>query len=95
MAQVAKGIEIWQEQFSRDLQAMQAGGLVYHHEKILLVAFLDALAKTVNPDSNMLPWQRFVRFLEAFTPWKEGDRISVPHLVRLLERLPDSRFDKV
>jgi hypothetical protein len=51
------------------------------------------MSRTVFPTKGNR--ERFVGLLKNFSEWKEGDRISLPHLVQLLAKAPDPRFLKV
>jgi hypothetical protein len=61
--------------------------------KILYVAFIDALAKSVFSDRGNRG--RFVAFLKQFSGWEYGERISLPHLVRLTEKDTNPLFNNV
>jgi len=64
------------------------------YKKVLLVGVIDALSKTIYPrkGSNR---DRFVSFIRYFAKWKNCERISLPHLVRLLEKVPDTDFSEL
>ena len=62
-------------------------------KKILYIGIIDALSKTVFPRKG--PRERFVSFLENFSGWKYYDRISLPHLARLLEFTPEPEYSKL
>lgn len=62
-------------------------------KKILYIGIIDALSKTVFPRRGNR--ERFVLFLEIFSDWKNCDRISLPHLVRLLEFTPEPEYSKL
>jgi len=62
-------------------------------KKILYIGIIDALSKTVFPrKGNRI---RFILFLKIFSGWKNCDRISLPHLVRLLEFTPEPEYSKL
>jgi len=63
------------------------------YKKILYVAILDSMSRTVFPTKGNR--ERFVRFLRFFSGWKEGDHVSLPHLVQLLAKAPDPNFQKL
>ncbi len=63
-------------------------------KKILYVGLIDALSKTVaSPKKGNR--ERIVSFIRHFTDWKDCEKISLPHLVRLLEKIPDPEFSPV
>lgn len=62
-------------------------------KKILYVAIIDALSKTVYPKKGNR--NRFVYFVRSFSGWDYCKRISLPHLVRLLQRDPDPEFSNL
>lgn len=60
-------------------------------KKILYVGLLDALAGTIY--SRKIPNRtKFTSFISQFGGWREQDRVSLPHLVRLLNKFPDPEF---
>jgi hypothetical protein len=60
-------------------------------KKILYVGFIDALSKTVaSPKKGNR--ERIVSFILNFTDWNNAEKISLPHLVRYLEKVPDPEF---
>jgi len=65
-------------------------------KKILYVGILDALSKTTTSPSK---WSqnrdRIVSFIKYFTDWKHQERVSLPHLVRFLSKVPDPEFSKL
>lgn len=62
-------------------------------KKVLYVTLLDSLSKTVFPNRNNR--DRIVSLLQSFCDWKEADKISLPHLLRLLEKAPDPAFEEL
>ena len=62
-------------------------------KKILYIGIIDALSKTIFPRKGNR--ERFVSFLENFSDWKHCSRISLPHLVRLLEFTPEPEYSKL
>jgi len=62
-------------------------------KKILYIGIIDALSKTIYPRKGNR--ERFVSFLENFSDWKHCSRISLPHLVRLLEFIPAPEYSKI
>jgi len=62
----------------------------YAFQRILLVNAIEALAWYRNPKPKPRP--RTVSFLNECTSWNDVERVSLPHLLRLLELLGHSRF---
>lgn len=74
-------------------QIKSQGEHVLHYKRVLYVTVLDALAKVVFPSSGNR--QRMVSFLSSFSNWKEYDRISLPHLVKLLKLAPEPALESL
>jgi hypothetical protein len=94
--QYTEDIERFIDFFSRQLEVIKIAqftdkGSLY--KKVLLVSFFDALSKTVYPRKGNR--DRFVSFIRYFGKWKDCERISLPHLVRLLEKVPDTDFSEL
>jgi len=62
-------------------------------KKILYIGIIDALSKTIFPRKGNR--ERFVLCLENFSEWKNCSKISLPHLVRLLEFTPEPEYSKI
>lgn len=62
-------------------------------KKILYVGIIDALAKTVFPRPGNR--ERFVEFIKTFSDWGNGERISLPHLKRLLDFTPEPKYAEI
>jgi hypothetical protein len=62
-------------------------------KKILYVGIIDSFSKTIFPRKGNR--ERFVSFLEKYSEWKHSNRISLPHLVRLLEFTPEPEYSKL
>ena len=61
-------------------------------KKILCVGIIDALSKTVYPNPNKGNPERFTLFAKNICNWKNGEKISLPHLVRLLKNAPEPEY---
>ncbi len=61
--------------------------------KALYSALLDAYARCVYPTKSNR--DRFVSFVRHFGGWADFERISLPHLVMLLSRVPDPTFSPI
>jgi hypothetical protein len=59
-------------------------------KKIFYVGIIDALAKTVFPKRGNR--ERFVEFIRTFSDWENSERISLPHLKRLLDFTPEPEY---
>ena len=82
--------------FKRQLQVIESAQFAEKgdlYKKALLVSVIDALSKTVYPRKGNR--DRFVSFIRYFGKWKDCERISLPHLVRLLEKVPDTDFSEL
>jgi len=63
------------------------------HKKLCDVALLDTMAGLTFPRNNNR--QRFVRLVKELGNWSNCDRISAPHLLRMLELNPAPEFDEL
>lgn len=79
------------EQKLADIQAIdiQKSGNLF--QKILYAGLLDALSKTVSSPKKGNR-ERLVSLLRGFSGWDKCDHISLPHLIRLLQKVPDIEF---
>ena len=62
-------------------------------KKIIYIAMIDALAKTVFPKCNNR--MRFVKFIKNFSDWNNCKKISLPHLGRLIDLTPEPEYEEV
>lgn len=62
-------------------------------KKILYIGIIDTLSKTIFPRKGNR--ERFVSFLKKFSEWEHSNRISLPHLVRLLEFTPEPEYSRL
>lgn len=60
-------------------------------KKLLYVGIIDALASTTSDPKNGNRG-RFVSFIRTFSGWNYCNKISLPHLIKLLERVTDPEF---
>lgn len=63
------------------------------HKKLIFAAIIDSLSKCIFPKKGNR--DRFISFLVEFSEWQDHDRISLPHLFRLLKRNPEPAFSKL
>ena len=63
-------------------------------KKILYSSLIDALSKTTS-NSKKENRERIVAFVRNFCDWETCEKISLPHLVRLLEIVPDPEFSEL
>src|SRR4030042_1761683 len=73
---------------------IKASGSTKIFKKSLYVSAIDALSKCVFPHRTGNR-DRIVALLVRFSNWPEGDRVSLPHLARLLRLNPDPAYDKL
>lgn len=72
----------------KNLKCPQSTGLF---RKILYSNLLDALSRTTaHPKKGNR--ERIVEFIRTFCNWSNCERVSLPHLIRLLEKVPDPTF---
>jgi hypothetical protein len=69
----------------------KSGGLF---QKILYNGFLDALSVSV-ASAKKGNRERLVSLITHFSGWAQCDRISLPHIIQLLLRVPDPEFSKL
>ena len=63
------------------------------YKKILYVTVLEGLAKARYPKKGFR--DRFIKLINNFSAWKNCEKISLPHLVAVLERSFDERLDSI
>lgn len=62
-------------------------------QRILYLGIVDTLAKTVYPQAGNR--DRFVRFVKKFSNWRYTDKISLPHLARLVSKNPEPELSNL
>jgi len=62
-------------------------------KKTIYMGIIDALSKTIYPRKGNR--ERFVSFIENCSDWKYCNRISLPHLLRLLEFYPEPEYSEI
>jgi len=63
-------------------------------QKILYNGLLDALSVSVaSPKKGNR--ERLVSLIRCFSNWAQCDRVSLPHIIRLLQRVPDPEFSQL
>lgn len=62
--------------------------------KLFYVGILDTLSRTASHPKKGNR-DRILTFVNHFCDWPNRDKISLPHLVRLLEKVPDPEFSKL
>lgn len=65
-----------------------------HWKEIAYVVLLDSFSKFAYPQENGNRI-RFTQFIKEFTNWEHQNRVSLPHVVRLLDQSNDSQFNEV
>lgn len=63
------------------------------YKKILYIGIIDAISKSVCPQKGNR--KRFVSFVTQFSEWKDCERISLTHLAKLLEKVPDTEIPEL
>lgn len=63
-------------------------------KKVLYFNVIDLLSKSVYPNTRR-NHDRFTEFVRKFCEWDNCDRVSLPHLCRLLEHTQDTDFRKL
>jgi len=76
------------------IKSIKAEESIILFQKILYIGIIDALSKTVaSPKKG--PRERVVSLIRNFAKWDNCDRISLPHLVRMLQKVPDPEFSEL
>lgn len=60
------------------------------HSRILYMALLDAISRTVLAQEGNK--ERIIQFVSGFCDWPECNRVSLPHLCRLVGKRVDAQF---
>lgn len=77
-----------------EIRAIDCGQSTGLFRKILYSGLLDALSKTTaHPKKGNR--ERIVAFVRNFCDWPTCEKITLPHLVRLLEKVPDPEFSDI
>ena len=63
-------------------------------QKILYYGLLDALSVSV-ASAKKRNRQRLVSLVRCFSNWAQCERVSLPHIIRLLQRVPDPEFSQL
>ncbi|MBI3738248.1 MAG: hypothetical protein HY258_04285 [Chloroflexi bacterium] len=78
----------------REISQLDSNGdHVAHYKRVLYITVLSALSKIVVPNTRDNDRQRMVHLLSNFSEWGEYNRISLPHLVKLLNLTPEPAFE--
>ncbi len=86
-------LEYFRERIA-EIKAVSFGPATKLFKKILYVGILDALSKTVSyPKQGNR--DRFVSLIRHFGKWKHGEKVSLPHLARLLQKVHNPEFTKI
>ena len=76
------------------IQKAEFGESTRLFKKILYLGLIDALSKSVTgPKTGNR--ERITSFLKYFSNWKYQEKVSLPHLVRLLHKVPDPQFSEL
>lgn len=63
----------------------------HQYQKVLFFSAVDTLARVYQPEKTNNR-KRFTSFVEEFSSWSDGRRVSLPHLSRVLEVSTDPQF---
>lgn len=93
--EVNKAINRYCAHFFRQIERVQeiTGDSADLFKKILFSSVLDALSRSVFPKQK--PRDRFTSLVRVFGEWPEHKRVSLPHLVRLLQKHPSVPCDEL
>jgi len=93
--QLDEPIERYCKYFSKQIDLVNAvsGEASDLFRKILFCSILDALSRSIYPRKR--PGDRFRSLVKRFGNWADHDRVSLPHLARLLQLIPDPEFEKL
>jgi len=87
---IARFISFSTERFNDVAYIQSTSRFTLLYQRVLYLTILDALSKVVFPLSGNRT--RIIEFIRSFSGWEECDRVSLPHLVRLLSLNADSSF---
>ena len=93
MEELKKYIEKFIGIFEENLNAIKSVEFAVRDnlfKKLLCVGIIDALSKVVYPNRGNR--ERFTSFVKYFCAWQHSEKISLPHLIRLLKNVPESEF---
>jgi len=77
-----------------EIKETEFGGSGNLFRKTLYVGVIDALAKTTaSPKKGNR--ERLVSFIDNYSDWNNHERVSLPHLARVLELAPDPEFSRL
>ena len=96
MAELKSDIELFMSFFRKQFNIINSAEFQENsslYKKILIVGLIDTLSKSIYPRKGNR--DRFVSFVRNFCDWKSCERISLPHLVRLLVKVPDTEFSQL
>ena len=96
MVDIATKIKRYTDYFNdhvSKISSVQEDQYQYSYRKLLYIAVIDAMSKTAFPFKRHR--DRFISFVKTFSDWEHGERISLTHLVQLLNLNPDPAYEKV
>ena len=82
------------EERIKDIATINVGKSNNLFQKTLYAALLDALSKTVTSPMKGNR-ERIISLIRHFSQWEECNNVSLPHLIRLLEKNPDPEFSQI
>lgn len=77
-----------------EIETFQLGEREKVYKKVLYVTMVDALARTTSHPKQG-PRDRFTSFVKNFCNWQDGGRVSLIHLIRMLEKVRSPEFSKL
>lgn len=94
---VSGSVRLFLEQEQRKLgsiDALEAGEFTKLYRKVLYSTTIDALSRTVaNPKQGNR--DRFLSFVKNFCDWETQNRVSLIHLIRVLEKARNPEFSSL
>jgi hypothetical protein len=92
---ILQSIDRFEENFQeylKEIGLIHGPGDTLHFRRILYLSVLDSLSKIALPKERQHNL-RVTTFLKQYSEWKECERISLPHLARLLEITSDHMLE--
>jgi hypothetical protein len=92
---VEEAVHRYCEHISKQIARIQAisGESADLFKKVLFCSVLDVLSRSIYPRKK--PRDRFTSLVRRFGRWSHQDRVSLPHLARVLQLCPDPAFEKL
>jgi hypothetical protein len=78
----------------QEIRNLDCGESTALFQKVLYSSMLDALSRTTSHPKKGNR-ERVTEFIRTFCDWATCERISLPHLVKLLDKVPDPAFSNL